>query len=238
MIRQKTLLITLLILFLVNSAILPACDDYYLEWRKINLAAEETATDGYFGISEAVARLKSALKVERKMTANWPNKIKLAFAGWGDNEQPASAQQFNDIAAAFRLFFPDSMIDINAASMVDSPDFAKLAGALPENSSDYAASIIVKSCSQQWKSFLTRDMSSMFKLRIVLQEKAAVEFKLVDKDGKLVFLDTFLVKPSQLFDFNYENSGIVDINSERYSSDLVMNIIADQLPPIIPTINK
>lgn len=221
-----------------NSAMLPACSDYYLEWRKITLADDQPAQDGYFGVSEAVARLKSALKVEGKLPVNWPHKLKLVFAGWGDNEKPANEQQFEDIATAFRVFFPDKMIDINAKNLVDSPDFGKLAGALPANSPDYAVSFIVKSCSQQWKSFLSRDFSSMFKLRIVLQEKVEVECKLVDKEGKLVFFETFAVRPSQLFDFNYENSGVVDINSERYSSDLIMNVIADKLPPIIPAVGN
>ncbi|MBU1108023.1 MAG: hypothetical protein KKB51_15225 [Candidatus Riflebacteria bacterium] len=234
MIKQRKLVLSLLAAFLLAAAMLPACDDFYLEWRKIELSDEQPAKEGYFGLSEAVARLKSALRVERKLTDNWPNKIKLAFVGWGDNEQPADKQQTADVVAAFNLFFADNMIDLNPADFVDSPDFSKLASTLRKDSDDYAISFIVKSCSLQWKSFITKDISSMFKLRIVLQEKVEAECKLVDKEGKLVFMDTFSVNPSQLFDFNYENSGYVAIKAERYSSDLIMNVIADALPaPVI-----
>ncbi|EKD83857.1 MAG: hypothetical protein ACD_39C00403G0001, partial [uncultured bacterium] len=159
-----------------------------------------------------------------------PNKLRIAFVGWGKDEKPANDQQIANVAAAFNLFFADSMFEVNPVNLVDTPDFAKLAAALPADSGDYAVSFIVRSCQIQWKSFITRDISSMFKLRLVLQERVEAECKLVDKNGKLVFLDTFSVKPSQLFDFNYENSGYVDIKAERYSSDLIMNVIADDLP--------
>jgi hypothetical protein len=33
-----------------------------------------------------------------------------------------------------------------------------------------------------------------------------------------------------LSDFNYETNGFVEMNSERYGTDLIMNIIAENLP--------
>ncbi len=208
-----------------------ACDDFYLEWRKVEISDEQAVEDGYLGVSEAVARLKSALKVERKINDNWPNRLKLAFVGWGKDEKPVSERRTADVIAAFNLFFPDKMIDMTTEKLATAPDFDKLAAVLPENSDDYAVSVVIKSSTMQWKTFLTRDISSMFKLRLILQEKVETEFKLVDKNGNLVFLDTFSVNPSQMFDFNYENTGYVEIRADRYSSDLIMNVIADALPP-------
>jgi len=228
--KQKIVLIGLVAFILATASMLPACDDFYLEWRKLELTNEQSAKDGYFGISEVVARLKSALKIERKLTDNWPNKLRLAFIGWGNNEQPADEQQIANVRTAFSMIFAENMLDLNGTDLVVSPDFAKLASTLRKDSNDYAVSFIVKTYKFQWKTFLTKDISSMFKLRLVLQEMVEAECKVVDKEGKLVFLDTFSVNPSQLFDFNYENSGYVSIKTDRYSSDLNMNIIADALP--------
>jgi hypothetical protein len=63
-----------------------------------------------------------------------------------------------------------------------------------------------------------------------LKEWVKAECKLVDKSGKLVYFDTFEVKPALLSDFNYETNGFVEMNSERYGTDLIMNIIAENLP--------
>jgi hypothetical protein len=46
----------------------------------------------------------------------------------------------------------------------------------------------------------------------------------------MVFFDRFSVKPSLLFDFNYETNGLVEMKAERYSSDLIMNIIVESIP--------
>lgn len=227
--RHKIL--PVLLLFLSYAVSIHACTDSSLEWSKVEITDEQTTEDGYLGISEVVARLKSALKVERKISDQWPGKLKLVFIGWGKEEQPANEHQIAGVFAAFNLFFADNMLDMNAAALVAAPDYEKLAESLTDGSSDYAVSFIVKSSTLQWKTYLTRDLCSIFKLRLILQEKVEAECKLVDKSGNLIFFDTFTVKPSQLFDFNYKDSGYyVEFKAERYSSDLIMNIIADKLP--------
>lgn len=219
----------LFLVFFVCTLGIPsfACDDFYLEWKKLEESSAEVSSTSLLGVSEAVARLKSALNIERIIHFNWPNRLKVVFIGWGQNEKPADPDQVQAVKESFALFFPESNLDFT--KIVDVPDFEKMKNVLASDSTDLALSVIVKDCRQQWKNFLTKDISSIFKLRIVLQEFVEAEFKLVNSAGEMVFLDRFSVKPSLLFDFNYETSGLVEMNSERYGADLIMNIIADPL---------
>jgi hypothetical protein len=225
----------LMLSLLAGAGAAECCDDFYLEWKHLESFAEEPVPDGFLGISEAVAKLKTALRVEQNMQNDWPHKLKIAFVGWGPAEQPANADQIDAVKEAFELFFPLKMLHIEPDKMVSAPGYQKLAAVIEDGSGDYALSFIVRKNTRQWKNFLTKDFSSIFKLRHVLQEKVEVECKIVDQQGQMVFFDRFSVKPSLLFDFNYETNGLVEMKAERYSSDLIMNIIVENIPE--PTAN-
>jgi hypothetical protein len=218
-------------IFLWQPLSTSACDDFYLEWRKLEMGPVIEASDGLLGVSEAIARLKTMLKIERIIKKDQIPRLVLAFVGWGAGEKPASQNQIKSVIDAFGLFFPEDKVVCAKDSLVEVPDYKKMAAVLSsDKKNEYALSFIVRENKSQWQYFLTKDFSSMFKLRIVLKEWVKAECKLVDKSGKLVYFDTFEVKPALLSDFNYETNGFVEMNSERYGTDLIMNIIAENLP--------
>jgi hypothetical protein len=209
-----------------------SCDDYYLQWSTLKEFPAEKAENGFLAISDAALRLRNHLFSARVFKWNGPKKMVLGFVGWGENEKRATPEQIEDIKSALSEIFHDGRLDFNNLKEVDKPDYDKLGSILPKESNDFALSVIVKKYDFQWKSFLTNDLCSFFKLRSLLSERAVVEFKLVDSAGKLVAFETFDVSPTLLSDMNIENSGMVKLKSERYSNKPVMTIKEGELPPI------
>lgn len=230
-IKFPVALILLAVLFLGQPFIISACDDFYLEWRKLEMGPVIEAAEGVLGVSEAVARLKTMLKIEQVIKKDQIPKLVFAFIGWGEGEAAADDKQIESVVDSFKLFFPKDKIIFGKDDLVKAPDYKNMAKVLStKEDNEYAVSFIVRENKSQWQYYLTKDLSSMFKLRIVLKEWVKAECKLVDKNGKLVYFDAFEVKPALLSDFNYETNGFVEMNSERYGTDLIMNVIAENLP--------
>ncbi len=229
---KKLLIICCLVLLFGSTNSLIACDDYYLQWSKLKEFPTEKAEGGFLAISDAVLRLKNHLFSAKVFKWNGPKKLVLGFVGWGENEKKATSEQILDVKSALSEIFHDGRLDFTNSKEIEKPDYDKLGSLLPKESNDLALSVIVKKYDFQWKSFLTNDFCSFFKLRSYLSENASVEFKLVDSSGKLVAFETFNVSPTLISDMNIENSGMVKLKAERYSNKPVMTIKAGELPPI------
>ncbi|MGM0600081.1 MAG: hypothetical protein ACQETH_09735 [Candidatus Rifleibacteriota bacterium] len=231
LIKFPVALLSLLVFLMLQQSVASACDDFYLEWRKLEMDPIVEVPDGVLGVSEAVARLRTMLKIERIIKKDQVPRLVFAFIGWGEGETPADKDQIEAVNDSFALFFPEEKIICNKENLVEVPDYKKMSAVLSSAAdNEYAVSFIVRQNKMQWQYYLTKDLSSMFKLRVVLKEWVKAECKLVNKAGRLVYFDTFEVKPSLLSDFNYETNGFVEMNAERYGSDLIMNVIAENLP--------
>ena len=224
-----------MIFFFILLSLLPlnfplyACDDYYLEWRKLPSTQIATATSGCLAISDALMYLKQDLYASKLLKWKGNRKIVLAFTGWGEQENIANNEQRNDIIAALEEVLPVKRTQIDIEKFVDAPDYDKLSSIIKKSPTDYSISIIVKDYNYHWKTFITRDYSSIFKIRYLLKETATVECKVVNSDGELIFMKSYKPSPSQIFDITFENSGLNIMTSSRVSGKPVINVIADDL---------
>jgi len=177
-----------------------ACLNFLHEWIPFASATETLPEGGGHGLGEACAQFRKDIAGRLASDAIRPDSITLAAVTWGDPAAPASASQTSRVLNALEQTWPASSVYALSDGLVPDDDGSALASATLVASTPLILTVHVASCIGDRISLLDFIFFDIAIIRTILREKVTATFRVIDRSGRIVYLNRFAVSPTIVFD--------------------------------------
>lgn len=177
-----------------------ACLNFVHEWIPFASASEDLSTQGGYGLGEACLQFRKELVSRLASDSVRPDGIMLAGVSWGESPKPATELQIERVWNALERTWPASSVARIPGKMLLEDDYDGLASAAETASSPLSLTVHVAKYDGDTINLLDFIFFDLAIVRTVIRENVTATFRVLDRSGRLVYLNRLSVSPTIVFD--------------------------------------